>query len=60
MAINPLTDEKEISIDEILKKERNGRLNKNSIALIISVIILLSFGNLACLMGIAYLRGYPQ
>lgn len=59
MAINPLTDEKEISIDEILKKERNGRLNKNSIALIISVIILLSFWQSGMFDGHRLSEGLP-
>ena len=59
MAINPLTDEKEISIDEILEKERNGRLNKNSIALIISVIILLSFWQSGMFDGHRLSEGLP-
>ncbi|MBT5428413.1 MAG: phosphonate ABC transporter, permease protein PhnE [Rhodospirillaceae bacterium] len=59
MAINPLTDEKEISIDEILEKERYGRLNKNSIALIISVIILLSFWQSGMFDGHRLSEGLP-
>lgn len=59
MAINPIADEKEISIDEILKKERNGRLNKNSITLIISVIILLSFWQSGMFDGHRLSEGLP-
>ena len=59
MAINPIADEKEISIDEILKKERNSRLNKNSITLIISVIILLSFWQSGMFDGHRLSEGLP-
>ena len=59
MAINLIADEKEISINEILKKERNGRLNKNSITLIISVIILLSFWQSGMFDGHRLSEGLP-
>ena len=59
MAKNLLTHDKEISINDILKKERNGRLNKNSITLIIFVIVLVSFWQSGMFDGHRLSEGLP-
>ena len=59
MSKNPLTHDKEISINDILKKERNSRLNKNSITLIIFVIVLVSFWQSGMFDGHRLSEGLP-